>query len=260
MGKNRLDAGRGRRAGVVKARPRRASLRPFYVALAAVAVLGTGALVWVSQQKKGPTAYALDPNAPPPKAEGYLLGRETAPVQITEFADFECPACGRFATVTEPDVRKRIIEPGLASLRFYDFPLPMHKNTWAASMAAACAADQGKFWEMHDRIFAGQFEWNGEATGNPKPLFVRYARELGLNPGAWESCFDQQRHLARIQGNKAEAERRGIGQTPTFIIGNKAYAGALTYDEMRAIVDSVARRQGGASAPAESTARGAGAR
>ena len=242
MAKQRVDTGRGRRHGVVTARSNRGSMRPFYIALAFIAIIGTGALVWASQQKKGPQAVALDPNAPPPKAEGYLLGKADAPVEIVEFADFECPACGRFATITEPDVRKRLVESGQASLRFYDYPLPMHRNTWQASMAAACANDQGKFWEMHDQIFQGQFDWNGEATRNPKPFFQDYAKRLGLDVGAWESCYDAQKHIDRIRGNEAEAVRRGVNQTPTFVIGGKAYAGALTFDEMRAIVDSVRQR------------------
>jgi protein-disulfide isomerase len=231
-------------------------MRPFYIALAVIAILGTGALLWVSQQNRGPQTVAIDPNAPPPQAEGYLLGSASAPVEIIEFADFECPACGRFATITEPDVRKRLIETGQASLRFYDFPLPMHRNTWQASMAAACASDQGKFWEMHDRIFAGQFDWNGEATRNPKGIFEGYARTIGLDVDVWEQCYDSQKHLSRIQGNKAEAERRGVNQTPTFIIGNKAYAGALNFDELRAIVDSVRTAAGTTGAAGSAASAG----
>jgi len=63
---------------------------------------------------------------------------------------------GNYSVVTEPDVRKRIIDPGLARVTYYDFPLPQHKNTMVASEAAACANDQGKFWEMHDRLFQGR--------------------------------------------------------------------------------------------------------
>jgi protein-disulfide isomerase len=107
-------------------------------------------------------------------------------VKIIEFADFECPGCGNFATVTEPDVRKRIIEPGLANMTFYDFPLPQHKNSRAAHNAAACAADQGKFWEMHDRLFNSQDQWNTQATDNPKPFFEKYASDMGLDAKTWE--------------------------------------------------------------------------
>ena len=145
---------------------RNASTRPtgFYYVLGAVALIGASILGY-SMMRKPAGAVATDavtPVTPIGKAEGYLMGKPDAPVKILEFADFECPGCGNFANVTEPDIRKRLIETGLASMTYYDFPLPQHKNTMGASNAAACAADQGKFWEMHDAIFAAQDQWNGE--------------------------------------------------------------------------------------------------
>jgi protein-disulfide isomerase len=220
--------------------PRRRDVRGFYVVLAAVALIGVGAIAYQASRPRRAAVTTVDPGLPPAKAEGYLLGRPDAPVQILEFADFECPACGQFATVTEPDVRSRIVAPGLASLRFYDFPLPMHKNTWDASMAAACAADQGKFWEMHDRLFQGQDEWNGEATRNPKKVLLGYARALGLDAGRWEQCFDGRQRQRQIEANRAEAERRLVQQTPTFVIGRRMVPGAIGYDQFRALVDSAA--------------------
>ncbi|MBI1808864.1 MAG: thioredoxin domain-containing protein, partial [Gemmatimonadetes bacterium] len=165
------------------------------------------------------------------------VGREDAPVRVVEFADFECPSCGSWATLTEPDVRARLINTGQVAIRFYDFPLPMHKNTWAASNAAACAAEQGKFVEMHDRLFQGQIEWNGEATSKPKGVFMGYAKELGLDVAKFESCFDSQRMIPRIKGNRAEAERRQIAQTPTFVIGDKAIPGDIPFDQFKKYVD-----------------------
>jgi protein-disulfide isomerase len=174
-------------------------------------------------------------------AQGYLMGKVDAPVKIQEYADFECPGCAGFATVTEPDVRARIIEPGLASITYYDFPLTQHRNTLAASNAAACADEQGKFWPMHDRLFQAQDEWNGEATDSPKPFFKRYATEVGVDVAKWESCFDARKYQKRISANLADGLRRGVGSTPSFIIGNKLYRGMGGYDEMKAIVDSVTK-------------------
>jgi protein-disulfide isomerase len=185
---------------------------------------------------------AVAPLGPIGTAEGYLIGKPDAPVKIVEFADFECPGCGQFATVTEPDVRKRLIDAGLANLTYYDFPLPQHKNSMAASNAAACANDQGKFWEMHDRIFGSQDQWNTEATDNPKPFFQKYAEQIGLNAQTWETCYDARKHQGRILANAAEGERRKINQTPTFVIDEKMYAGALPYDALKAIVDSATKK------------------
>jgi protein-disulfide isomerase len=97
----------------------------FYWVLALVVVVG-GLLI--ARAARAPRARANVTTAPltPATAEGYLMGNPNAPVQIMEFADFECPACGNFAVITEPDVRNRIVNAGLASYRFFDLPLPMH--------------------------------------------------------------------------------------------------------------------------------------
>jgi protein-disulfide isomerase len=121
----------------------RASSRPkaFLWVLGLIALVGVAALGYVASKPKSTSADVRDvadtTNAGP--AQGYLIGKVDAPVKILEYADFECPSCAGFATVTEPDVRTRIIDPGLASLTYYDFPLTQHRNTLAASNAAACA-------------------------------------------------------------------------------------------------------------------------
>ena len=225
---------------------RNASTRPtaFYYVLGAIVLVGAS-IIGYSVMRKPAGAVGTDavvPAGPVGPAQGYLIGKADAPVKIIEFADFECPGCGQFANVTEPDVRKRLIETGLANLTYYDFPLPQHKNTMAASNAAACANDQGKFWEMHDRIFARQDQWNTEATDNPKPFLQRYAEELGLNMGTWETCYDARTHQGRILANGAEGERRKVNSTPTFFIGDKVYATGMTYDALKAIVDSATKK------------------
>ena len=216
----------------------RSSKRGFYVALAVVAIAGGAIIYSLMERSRAASVTTIDPNLPPVEAKGQVLGDPNAPVQIIEFADFECPGCAQFAVVTEPDVRTRIVQAGLASFRFYDFPLDIHPNSIKASMAAACAADQNKFWEMHDRVFEGQNDWNAQATRNPKKVFQGYAQALGLNMGTWEDCYDNDRHAASIQANKREGERRQIRSTPTFIIGDRMITGARPYDEIKAIVDS----------------------
>jgi protein-disulfide isomerase len=211
----------------------------------------------VATKPKASSVQAADTadttNAGP--SQGYLIGKVDAPVKILEFADFECPSCGGWATVTEPDVRTRIINAGLANLTYYDFPLTQHRNTLAASNAAACADEQGKFWAMHDRLFQAQDEWNGEATEAPKPFFKRYASEAGLDVAKWESCFDSRKYQKRISANLADGLRRGVNSTPTFIIGNRLYPGMRTYDELKRLVDSLARASGGSTASSTAAAK-----
>jgi len=234
----------------VKSRARNQRSRGKFVgAIVAIALIGAAAIGYkATRPTNQPAATAVDPNLAR-EAEGYLLGDSAAPVQILEFADYECPACAQFATVTAPDVRKRLVETGQASYRFFDFPLRQHRNSRSASNAAACANDQGKYWQMHDRLFAGQMDWNTQATSNPKKVFQQYARDLGLDVGAWETCYDSDKHQRRIAANEAEGDRRQVRSTPTFVIGDRMIAGALPFDRMKALVDSAAQR-GAAPAPA----------
>ena len=208
----------------------------FMLGMATVVIIGAVAVATLVTKKGRRPLTEIDMVGHPSQARGYVFGDTTAPVQIIEFADFECPACGQFATLTEPDVRSRLVQTKQAYVRFFDYPLPMHRNTWDASHAAACADEQGKFWPMHDTLFANQDRWNGEATSRPKSLFMGYARELGLNEGQFEKCWDDRKYQSRIASNRAEAERRQVLQTPSFIIGNKLIAGALGYDEIKKLV------------------------
>jgi protein-disulfide isomerase len=222
---------------VVKASPKK-SKNAFLPIVLVVLAVGGAAIFYKVQNK--PKPIELAPGTALPAAEGHLRGDPKAPITIIEFADFECPGCGQFAALQGPDVKARIIDAGLANFRFYDFPLSsIHQNTLAAHLAASCAEDQGKFWEMHDKLFAGQMDWSTQATTNPRKFFDVYAGEIGLDMAAYNSCFDSQKNLPKIQANAAAGTERGVSSTPTLVIGNKVYAGGLTYDRIKQLVDSL---------------------
>jgi len=222
---------------VVKASPKK-SKNAFLPIVLVVLAVGGAAIFYKVQNK--PKPIELAPGTALPAAEGHLRGDPKAPITIIEFADFECPGCGQFAALQGPDVKARIIDAGLANFRFYDFPLTsIHQNTLAAHLAASCAEDQGKFWEMHDKLFAGQMDWSTQATTNPRKFFDVYAGEIGLDMAAYNSCFDSQKNLPKIQANAAAGTERGVSSTPTLVIGNKVYAGGLTYDRIKQLVDSL---------------------
>ena len=246
--------GAGQRPNVVKTSKRGGPGPGFWIALVVVAIAGIGALSWVANRPK----TAVTTAAPLPagtKAEGYLLGSPNAPVEITEFADFECPSCGNYATLTEPDIRTRYVNTGQVRVRYLDYPLPMHKNTWDASLAASCANDQGKFWQMHDQIFATQDQWNTEATSRPRKPLAAMAQGLGLDMAKYNDCMDKETHRPQIQANQAEGERRQVNQTPTFLIGDKLYPGALSFDNFKQLIDAeIAKHPAAATAPAASKA------
>jgi protein-disulfide isomerase len=232
------------------------SRRAFYAILLLVGVVGVGAISWAMNRAKGSSGpITIQPtDAVGAKAEGHVLGNAAAPVEIVEFADFECPVCGQWATVTEPDVRERLINTGQARLRLYDFQVNSgHQNSVAAALAAECAADQNKFWEMHDQLFAGQNDWNTLATSDPKPRFAGYAKAIGLEMNAWNQCYDARKYVGRVAANAEEAARRKVNATPTFIVGDKLLAGGQPYDVLKALVDSA--RMTGSAAPAADTTK-----
>jgi len=216
------------------ARKNTASSKSFGGVIAVVAVAGIAALGYVMSRPA--KVLTLDATLPPMNAAGVVRGNPDALVQVTEFADFECPGCGYFANVTEPDVVERLIETGEISFRFMDFPLEGHRNTVPAHNAAACANEQGKFWEMHDAIFANQDRWNALATQNPKSVLKELAQMVGLDVGEWEDCYDSGRMLPQIAANRAEGHRLRVGSTPTFIINDRMVSDVLSYDEFSQLV------------------------
>lgn len=215
---------------------------PFVAVLAVIGVVGVAAIGYVVSRPA--KTLELDPTTlARVSATGILKGHPDAPVQVLEFADFECPGCGHFATITGPDVMSRLVETGQVAFRFYDFPIESHRNSVPAHNAAHCANEQGKFWEMADLIFAGQFEWNTQATRNPKRVLEGYAERVGLDMGRWNECYDSGRMLPQILANREEGTRLRVGFTPTFIIGGTMVTGAIPYDEFRDRVNAAKARQ-----------------
>ena len=219
--------------------------RIFYLALAVIAVAGIGALTWMSTRPRQEAAVVqVDSTLPKVASNGYVMGSPSAPVEVIEFGDFECPVCARFASITEPDVRTRLIEPGIVRMRYIDFPLGMHRNTWQASRAAACADEQGKFWQMHDLLYQTQDQWNGQATRSPEGFFKSLGSQLGVNQQQFEQCIDTKRTQAKVQAHEQLAVQRQAGGTPTFIIGGRMITQPLAYDEFKQLVDQALARSG----------------
>ena len=232
--------------GKRREQPRRAknSTRIFYLALVVVAVAGIGALSWMTRRPADREVSPIDSTLPKVQSNGYMVGSASAPLEVIEFGDFECPQCARFATLTEPDVRTRLVDKGIIRFRYIDFPLSMHRNTWPASRAAACADEQGKFWAMHDALFQTQDQWNGETTSNPNAVFKQLAKQIGLNQQQFDQCVDTKKTQAKIQAHEELALRQQIKATPSFIIGGKIVEGASPYDEFKAMVDTALARSG----------------
>lgn len=243
MGQERMEAGRERGKGVVGKGAKQKGVsgggggkRGFYLLLAVLLIAGIGTLS-ILATRRNQSVSQVDSTLAPIANQGHVMGDSSAPVEVVEFADFECPACGSFATLSEPDVRERLVKTGVIRYRFMDFPLSMHRNTWPAHRAAWCAGEQGRFWEMHDALFQNQDRWNGEATTRPDGVIAGLAEQIGVNMPQFESCVSTRKYQAQIQSNVEEAGRRAVGSTPTFFIGSKKVATAVSYDEFKRYVD-----------------------
>ena len=169
---------------------------------------------------------------------GYVKGSASAPVEITEFADYQCPFCQTFATLQMPTIEERLIKTGRLRWRYRDFPLQQHPFSRLAAHSAACADEQGKFWEQHQRIYEGQADW--AASSDAAPVFRGYAKAIGLDLGRYDACMSSAKYAGRIQASQQEGERLGVNSTPTLMVGGRLYQGRFDSDAIIHLVDSLA--------------------
>jgi protein-disulfide isomerase len=155
------------------------------------------------------------------------LGPDDAAVTIIEFSDFQCPFCARVV----PTI-KQIEEEFGDSVRivFRDFPLSFHQQAQKAAEAAECADDQGKFWEMHDKLFENQ---NALGIDSLK----QYANELGLDGGEFDSCLDSGKHAEEVRKDFADGQQAGVTGTPAFFINGKLVSGAQPFSVFKQAIE-----------------------
>ena len=170
-------------------------------------------------------------------------GDPRARIAIIEYSDFECPFCGKYTREIYPQILDRYVSTGKVRYYYRDLPIPSHPNAFPAAIAARCAGDQGKFWEMHDSLFANQ------AALSPKDFGER-AAALGLDQARFSECFSGARYGEPIRKVAAGAQRMGIEGTPAFAIGtivpgdesvavNQIALGADSFDAFKAILDEI---------------------
>ena len=196
--------------------------------------------------KPAPQQVILE--APPgmtaPIADAPSRGSASAPVIMVEFSDYECPFCGRFVRDAYPSIDREFIQTGKVRHVFRAFPLEsIHKNAFKAHEAAMCAGDQGKYWEMHDRLFA-----------NPKALalddLVGHARAAGLEMTRFNTCLSSGTKTARVRQDVDAGAKMGVQGTPLFLIGKpgpngdvmvlKGISGAQPFSVFKQAIEEVA--------------------
>jgi protein-disulfide isomerase len=220
-----------------------AGVKRFYALFAVLALAGIGILAYLLLK---PSTISIPANVTVQPADtsgfrGYIKGSSNAPIEITEFADYQCPFCQTFATLQMPTIEDRLIQSGRLRWRYRDFPLQQHPFARLAAHSAACADEQGKYWEQHQRIYESQSEW--AAARDAVPLFRNYAKASGLDLGRYDACMKAGRFAGRIQASYNEGVQLGVSSTPTLLVGNRLYRGRLDSDAIIRMVDSLAPRR-----------------
>jgi protein-disulfide isomerase len=171
-----------------------------------------------------------------------VRGSRAARVAVIEYSDFQCPYCRTFARNTLPELERKYVETGRVLLAFKHLPLGIHPFAQKAAESAECAARQGKFWEMHDRLFEEQQLDN--------LALLRHANAIGLDAAGFADCLNGEAK-SKVQADGAAAAAANLSGTPAFLIGTvtpegsvkvrRVLSGAQPIEEFSRTLDQVLR-------------------
>jgi protein-disulfide isomerase len=217
---------------------------PFVIiVIVLIAALGVGwVLLRSSQQSRNSSIPTPDPATEVQGAEPpHVRGNPNAQVTLEEFGDFECGACGSY----HPELKKIETEYGdRLKVVFRELPLvTMHQHALLAAQAAEAAGLQGKFWEMHDKLYENQATWT--QAKDLVPVFVDYAKQIGLNPDQFMKDLNGEKVAARIFQDGKRAHSFGLKGTPTFFVnGREAKGDDWKPEGLRKMIDDALRAAG----------------
>jgi protein-disulfide isomerase len=201
-----------------------------WIIFVAVCVLTLGSLVALSNGKKVDVS-SVDANKIQVASEAsgnigeHIFGKQDSKVTLVEYGDFQCPGCGGM----HPTV-KMLTEKYKEQLAFVfrNFPLTqIHPNALVAASAVESAGLQGKYWEMHNKMFESQDAWKNATVKNRIGVFTQYAKELNLNVDEFTSDIASERVSKKIKYDMAIGKKIDVNSTPTFVLNGKM----LTQDE-----------------------------
>jgi protein-disulfide isomerase len=253
--------GASSRAAARAAAPAPQRISPVTIGLVALVVLAiAGFAIFYNQQRNAtPTTASTAASGAPPVSlnekgisqgvtpEGYpFKGNPDAKVVMEEFGDYQCPHCGTFATVVEPKIEEEFIKTGRVKFVFRDFqfldrqsngqPNP-NGESHRASLAAFCAKDQGKYWEMHEMIFNNQGKQENKGAFSDANL-AGFAAQLGLNVDTFNACLKNNASDVNklIDRSMNDAKGKQVQGTPTFFINDRTVESG-EYDTLKAAIE-----------------------
>ncbi len=169
------------------------------------------------------------------EAKGASMGPDDAPVTIIEFSDYQCPYCSRAEPVVQQVLERY---PSQVRFVFRHFPLErIHPLARGAAEAAACANEQGQFWEFHGKLFASGAKLDAESL-------QQYASDLGLDLEVFQACVEERRFQADIEADLAAGQQAGVSGTPAFFVNGIPMQGARPFDDFVSVIEKELERSG----------------
>lgn len=189
-----------------------------------------------SLEAKYTVAYSMEPfRVQVATGNSPAMGPANAPVTIVEWSDFQCPFCSRVVP-TMKQVEERYKDK--VRVVFRQYPLPMHPQAQKAAEASLCANEQGKFWELHDAMFADQ---QSLAVDQLKAKAVG----LGLDATKFNECLDSNKHAKTVKDDMRDGSLVGVSGTPAMFINGRMLSGAQPFEEFAKIIDEELKMKGG---------------
>ena len=172
-------------------------------------------------------------------SDGPMLGDPKAPVTVVEFADFQCPFCGRFFKTTGAQLIEKYVKTGKVKFVYRDFAFLGEESEWAGE-AAECAKEQGKFWEYHDYLFNHQ---NGENQGAfSKDHLKEFASAVGLDQAKFDTCLDTDKYVGNVRKDTEAGKTAGVSGTPTTFVDGKIVVGAVPISQFDTMITEALKK------------------
>lgn len=216
-------------------------MKRFWIILAVV--IAVFVLLFIFNKPKTSPNATFTGDARKLQTDDHVRNGKDKKVTLIEYGDFQCPVCGAFFPIVQ-QLEAQFNDQ--VSFVYRDFPLiSIHPNAFAAARAAEAAGLQGKFFEMHDKLYETQSSW-GEVTTNQQQLFEGYAEQLGLNMSKFKQDYASQAVADTINKDISSGGQFNVTGTPTFIInGEKLDSNPQSFDQFAQILNDAIKKAGG---------------
>lgn len=216
-------------------------MKRFWIILGVV-ILGMAAIFIFTGGSDKNSGGSFSGDAKQLQADDHVRNQRDLPVTLIEYGDFQCPSCGAYYPIVKSLEKEYDSQ---VTFVFRHFPLrSIHPNAQAGALAAEAAAKQGKFFEMHDKLFETQSVW-GQVASNQQSLFEGYAKELGLNIDQFKADYKSSEVANRINRDVSSGKQFNITGTPTFIVNGVKIDNPKDATAFKQVLDEAIKKAGG---------------